>query len=104
MTLELVQDGTVTLVAMVAAAVILRRVIGFVRPLDGRQSGCSSCASRRRTCAAPGQPATPDEPVHVRVLRGAPAPAWPLSRVADSGIARPSVARRLFSVFARQKT
>ncbi|OFW07173.1 MAG: hypothetical protein A3H96_01870 [Acidobacteria bacterium RIFCSPLOWO2_02_FULL_67_36] len=72
MTLELVQNGTVTVIALAAAAMILWRVIAFLRP-SRAHTGCSSCASRQGACAATGQssPAA-GEPVPVQVLRRSP--------------------------------
>ena len=54
MTMELLQDGAVTVIAIAAAAVLLRRVIAFTWP-STPHSACSSCPSRQRTCAAKGQ-------------------------------------------------
>lgn len=66
MTLVLIQDVSVTIVAIAAAAVIGRRVIAFAQP-SRAQTGCSGCASPHRPCA--GQPRrAPVEPVPVRVL------------------------------------
>jgi hypothetical protein len=66
MPLDLLQDGIVTLVAVGAGGVILRRVFGFMRPAT--KSACGSCAAGKSSCAtdaatptttrAPGTPAT----------------------------------------------
>jgi hypothetical protein len=77
MTPELVQDGTVTLIAIAAAAVILRRVLALVPPPKSGHTACSSCASAQRACAAREQLGTPGEPVHVQLLRGSPSHSVP---------------------------
>lgn len=72
MTLELIQDASVTLVAVVAAAVILRRVMAFVYPSKSA-SGCSSCASASSSCAPGGQQAgAAVQAVPLRVRRRGP--------------------------------
>jgi hypothetical protein len=70
MTVEWVQDWTVTLIAAVAAMVILRRVIALVQPSKGGIAGCSSCASGRKACPESGHREASAKPVQIQVLRG----------------------------------
>jgi len=52
--IELAQDLIVTSVALSAAAVLGRRVVGAVRPTKGQsQPACPSCASGAAACAKP---------------------------------------------------
>jgi hypothetical protein len=46
MTLDWIQDATVTAAAMLAAGVILRRVLTTLRPARNHARPCSSCAGR----------------------------------------------------------
>jgi positive regulator of sigma E activity len=70
MTVEFLQDGTVTAIALMAAAVVARRVIGFVQPSARAQSGCSSCAARRQPCATRLQASAPSSAaMPVRLVR-----------------------------------
>ncbi len=43
--MALLQDAVVTAVAFAAAFVVLRRMIGFVRPKRRDQPGCAHCPS-----------------------------------------------------------
>jgi hypothetical protein len=87
MTMELVQHGVVTAVAMAAAAVLFRRVVAFVGP-SSAAGGCSSCPSRPHRCAsAEQQAAAPAStgPVPIQLLRRSPAP-HPADRTSASGV------------------
>lgn len=53
MTLELMQDASVTLLALGAAAVILRRALALFQTSKKGPPGCSSCPSRTVACARP---------------------------------------------------
>jgi hypothetical protein len=46
----LLQDGIVTLVALGSGAVLLRRLVGFVKP-DSTDSGCAHCAVPKQAAA-----------------------------------------------------
>jgi hypothetical protein len=48
----LMQDLIVTLLALAAALIILRRVFGVFRPVTAKPH-CSNCASGAAACAAP---------------------------------------------------
>lgn len=48
---ELLQDGVVTLVAVAAAGLVLRRVFAFVRP-SASAPACDRCASGRHAVQA----------------------------------------------------
>lgn len=49
MPMPLLQDALVTLVALVAAVVLFRRVAGFARPSDATP-GCDNCPSAAASC------------------------------------------------------
>ena len=61
--LEFLQDGIVTLVAVAAAAVILQRVLGFVRPSTAR--GCAKCPSAAGACATEAPRESVALPLHL---------------------------------------
>jgi hypothetical protein len=49
-TLDLVQHALVTLVAMAAAAILLRRLVGIARPAPDAAPGCANCPSGGGSC------------------------------------------------------
>ncbi|MCC6992488.1 MAG: hypothetical protein IT181_26020 [Acidobacteria bacterium] len=44
-TAELVQHAVVTVVAMAAVAIVLRRLVGVARPAPGAPPACANCPS-----------------------------------------------------------
>jgi hypothetical protein len=70
MTVDLLQDGIATLIAVGAMAVLVRRVADFIRPGGTPEVGCASCPSHK--CAggaAPSSPSSTPVPLHVRRKR-----------------------------------
>jgi hypothetical protein len=61
--LEFLQDGIVTLVAVAAAAVISRRMFGFVRP--AATPGCAKCPSVSGACATETPREAAAAPLHL---------------------------------------
>lgn len=49
MSMDLLQDGIVALVAVAAAVVLFRRLAGFARPADAAP-GCANCPSGGGSC------------------------------------------------------
>lgn len=62
MSIEILQHAVVTLVALAASAVLVRRVFGFVEPRASR-IGCAGCPSAQGACRATTQ-ATSGATVH----------------------------------------
>jgi hypothetical protein len=62
MSMEILQHAVVTLVALAASAVLVRRVFGFVEPRAGR-TGCAGCPSAQGACG-PTTQATSGATVH----------------------------------------
>jgi hypothetical protein len=66
--LETVQHVVVTAAAIGAAYAIVRRVVGYARPLKA-QPACPSCATGERTCAQASEGRSrPLQTVHAAVL------------------------------------
>ena len=63
--MDLLQDALVTLVTLVAVAILFRRVTGFARPSS--TPGCANCPSAAGSCdvATPAPPtvARPEHPL-----------------------------------------
>jgi len=55
MSMEILQHAVVTLVALAASAVLVRRVFGSIKPRAGRTS-CAGCPSAPGSCGATAQP------------------------------------------------
>jgi hypothetical protein len=55
MNTELLQHGVVTMVAMGAGVIILRRAIGFVFGREQASPSCGSCASSASRCGTPAR-------------------------------------------------
>lgn len=49
MSMNLLQDVIVALVAAAAATMVFRRLMGFARPVDAAP-GCANCPSRNGSC------------------------------------------------------
>lgn len=62
----LFQDAVVTLAALGAVVILLRRVVGIVRPAKD-EHGCAGCSS-----CAPGPDGAADAPIPVSSLRAKP--------------------------------
>ncbi len=56
-TMDLVQHAIVTLVAMAAVAVLLRRLVGVARPGAGAAPACANCPSSAGSCQVGEPPA-----------------------------------------------
>ncbi len=68
MTLSLVQDAVVTGIALLAAVLIARRLVGFLVPKAG--GGCASCASGRPCASTPKPDAVANStPIPIELLR-----------------------------------
>ena len=65
--IDLVQHIVVTLFALGAGVVIVRRVLGVVG--DSKKSGCESCASNQGACAPTASDAAPTHHVAVLIRR-----------------------------------
>lgn len=63
---EWLQHLTVTLVALAALVVIVRRVFGFLRP-PAKGAACASCPSSKNTCA-PSSAAEPPRSAPTMVI------------------------------------
>jgi len=59
---ELVQDVVVTIAALGAAWILVRRVFGVFGPARGASSGCPSCASGEGGCGHTGASTTTATP------------------------------------------
>jgi hypothetical protein len=60
---DLVQDAIATLIALGALAVLVRRIVGFIRPAAA--AGCASCPAH--VCTGTAQQAPPATPVPIRL-------------------------------------
>jgi hypothetical protein len=60
MSVDLLQDAVVTVAALGAGSLVLRRLFGFVRP--AAKPGCASCPSARGDCATPAATEPPSSP------------------------------------------
>ncbi len=69
-TMELVQHVIVTLVAMAAAGLVVRRLVGVARPAPGAAPACANCPSNAGSChvAPPLDAATAAPTTHPLVL------------------------------------
>lgn len=77
--MEILQHAVVTLVALAAAAVVLRRLFGFLSP-RAEEPRCAGCPSTQGACA-PTAPQPGGGVVHPAVLvRRAAVPVSGLSR------------------------
>jgi hypothetical protein len=65
MTSALLQDGLVTIIALGALSLIVRRIVALGRPTPTR-NGCGSCGSTRQ-CAPTGRGSAGAEPQHISV-------------------------------------
>ena len=70
---ELAQHVVVTLAALSAAAIIVRRVFGAIAPGSGSGSPCDSCPSaalHRKTVPRSGEPTPASSPKPMILVRG----------------------------------
>jgi hypothetical protein len=67
MSMEILQHAVVTLVALAASAVLVRRGFGFVEPRAGR-TGCAGCPSAQGACRATTQATSGATVQHPAVL------------------------------------
>ena len=67
MSMEILQHAVVTLVALAASAVLVRRVFGFIKPRAGR-TNCAGCPSAPGTRGATIQPRSDAALQHPAIL------------------------------------
>jgi hypothetical protein len=67
--LDALQHVIVGLAALGAAYAVVRRVVGYARPIKGRQPACPSCVAGEGACAKPSDGAgRPLQTVHAAML------------------------------------
>ncbi len=73
-TADLVQHALVTLVAMAAVAIVLRRLVGVARPAPGAAPACANCPSNATARPRTSATATPQAREHPLVFVRPPQP------------------------------